>query len=379
MSDDYYEILDVAPDASEADIKRAYRKLAMQYHPDRNDGDKSAEAKFKEVTEAYDVLRDAEKRARYDRYGVAGVRGGAGGFGYQPFDLSEALNIFMRDFGGFESIFGGRGRTRRAQRRGHDVRITLRLTLDEVATGSKRKVKLRALERCETCGGTGSKDAKAAVSCGTCGGSGEVRRATESFFGSFVSVSPCPACSGEGTVIRHPCRECRGDGRVRIDKVVDLEVPAGVSSENYLTLRGQGAAGPRKGPHGDLVVALEVEDDERFERRGDDLIYNLPISFSQAALGKDCTVPLPRGETSVNVPSGTQSGTVLVLRGKGLPNLNTGVNGDLRVRVHVWTPTKLSDEQEKLFEELSQIEGDPPEADSLGSRFWNRMKEVLGA
>ncbi len=242
---DYYEVLGVSKDAAETDIKKAYRRLAMEFHPDRNDGDKSAEEKFKEAAEAYEVLQDPQKRANYDRFGHAGIKGG-GGFsgGFHPFDLSEALNIFMRDFGGLDAFFGGGGgRRRRDRRQGQDVRITLRLTLGDVAKGAKRQVKLRTLETCEACTGMGTDGSEAPAPCATCGGLGEVRQSTQSLLGSFISVTACPTCGGEGSVIRHPCLECRGEGRTRTEKVVEVEIPAGVSESNYLTLRGRGGVG----------------------------------------------------------------------------------------------------------------------------------------
>jgi molecular chaperone DnaJ len=309
------------------------------------------------------------------------VRGG-GGAGFSPFDLSEALSIFMRDFGGlggFDSIFGGGERSHRTRRRGQDVQITLRLTLEDVARGTTRKVKLRALERCARCEGSGSEPGSGARTCRTCGGTGEVRRAAQSIFGQFVSVSACPVCRGEGTVIVEPCRECRGDGRVRAERVVDVEVPPGVSGSHYLTLRGRGAAGPRGGPPGDLVVELEVEDDPRFERHGDDLVYDLPISFSQAALGARFVIPTPWGDETLDVPPGTQAGTILTLRGKGLPNVSHGRHGSLHVRVQVWTPTHLTPELKALLERLAEHEGEPPHDESIGRRFWNKMKEAFGA
>jgi molecular chaperone DnaJ len=358
------------------EIKKAYRKLAMEYHPDRNSAS-GAEARFKEITEAYEVLRDPDKRSAYDRYGKAGV-GAGGGFGFHHVDLSEALNIFMRDFGGmggFESIFGG-GRSRSDERRGQDIRVTVRLTLSEVALGVKKNVKLKSLERCTACEGSGARAGTHPSTCGACGGSGEVRRAARSMFGQFISVAPCPTCNGEGTVILEPCEVCRGEGRIRGERTVAVDIPAGVSTNNYLTLRGQGAAGPRRGPSGDLLVMLDIKDDDRFERQGDDLIYDLPLSFSQAALGSEHPVPTPYGEERLRVPAGTQPETVLRLKGKGLPILGHEGKGDLLVRLHVWTPERLTDEQERLFRDLAKLEGEPPKR-SPG--FWSKLKEALGA
>jgi molecular chaperone DnaJ len=353
---EFYSLLGVSRDASEGEIKKAYRKLAMEYHPDRNQSPQ-AEARFKEITEAYEVLRDPQKRAVYDRYGKAGLSGAAGGQGFHHVDLAEALNIFMRDFGamgGFESLFGGR-RSRSEERRGQDIRVTVRLTLNEVALGAKKAVKLKSLERCTTCDGSGAKAGTRPSTCSTCHGSGEVRRATRSMFGQFISVAPCPTCGGEGTVIRDPCEVCRGEGRVRGERSINVDIPAGVSTNNYLTLRGQGAAGPRNGPSGDLLVMLDIKDDERFERQGDDLIYDLSVSFSQAALGGEHPVPTPYGEERLRVPPGTQPETVLRLRGRGLPVLGQDEKGDLLVRVHVWTPERLTEEQERLFRELAKM------------------------
>ncbi len=371
---EFYSLLSVPRDAAEADIKKAYRKLAMELHPDRNP-DPAAEARFKEITEAYEVLRDPQKRAAYDRYGKAGLgQGGRGGMHHV--DLSEALNIFMRDFGGFDSIFGGGGRAQAESRRGQDIRVTVRIQLSEVATGAKRTVKLKTLERCPACEGGGAKRGTRPSPCGTCAGSGEVRRAARSMFGQFVSVSPCPTCAGEGTVITHPCEECRGDGRVRAERSVVVEIPAGVSEHNYLTLRGQGAAGPRNAPNGDLLVMIEIKEDERFERDGDNLIYDLPLSFSQAALGASVTIPTPHGDERVTIPAGTQTGTILRLKHKGLPRLGQGGMGDLHIRTHVWTPESLTEEQARMLRELAKIEGEPPKR-SAG--LWSKLKEALRA
>ena len=374
---EFYSLLGISREASDTEIKKAYRKLAMEYHPDRNPSPQ-AEAKFKEITEAYEVLRDPQKRAMYDRYGKAGLSGAGGGYGFHHVDLSEALNIFMRDFGamgGFESLFGGR-RSRTEERRGQDIRVTVRLTLTEVALGAKKTVKLKSLERCQTCEGSGAKPGTQPTTCSTCNGSGEVRRATRSMFGQFISVAPCPTCAGEGRVISQPCEVCRGEGRVRGERSVTVDIPAGVSTNNYLTLRGQGAAGPRNGPNGDLLVMLDIKEDERFERQGDDLVFDLPVSFSQAALGGDHEVPTPYGKEQLRIPPGTQPETVLRIRGKGLPILGQDGKGDLLVRVRVWTPEHLSDEQERLFRELAKLEGEPPKR-SPG--FWSKLKEALGA
>jgi len=383
MKQDFYAVLDVPREASEADIKKAYRKLAMECHPDRNNGDKAAEERFKLVTEAYEVLRDPEKRAAYDRYGMAGVgRGGQrGGFSSMHFDLSEALMVFMRDFGlggggggGFESLFGGG--QQRDRRRGHDIKVGLKLTLAEGATGTTKTVRIKSLEPCPECAGTGAKAGSQPVRCGTCGGTGEVRRQAQSLFGQFLAVSPCPMCAGEGTVVPNPCARCGGDGRVKGEKTIQIDVPAGVADHHYLTLRGQGVPGPRNGPRGDLIAVLDIKEDPRFERHGDDLVYDLGITFTQAALGAEVQVPTPFGQTTLRIEAGTQTGMAYRLRAKGLPRLGEGGHGDLHVRIHVWTPTKLTAEQRKLFESLSEVEDAPPEKES--GKFWDTIRRALG-
>ena len=385
---DYYEILAVAKDADAEAIKKAYRKLALQYHPDRNGGDKEAEEKFKEATEAYEVLKDADKRAAYDRFGHAGVKRGAGagagsGFGGAGFGFEDALNIFMRDFGGFggiEDLFGGGARRRGGAQKGKDLQVRVPITLAEVASGVKKTIKLKALDPCSTCQGTGSADSGGPVTCEACQGAGQVRRVQRSVFGQFVSASVCPTCGGEGKVIKNPCKKCHGDGRERGDRTVEVEIPAGVSSDNYLTMRGVGNAGPRGGPRGDLIVVIEVEEDQRFLREGSDLIYDLPVSFSQAALGREVEVPTVYGEEKVRIPAGVQSGEIFTLRGKGLPHLGGGGRGDQQVRVHVWTPTELTPEQEELFRRMAELEGPIPQAGSRrGKGFWSRVRDAFAA
>ncbi|MEX0692778.1 MAG: molecular chaperone DnaJ [Gemmatimonadales bacterium] len=381
MARDYYDVLGVSRDANQDEIKKAYRKLAMQFHPDRNNGDPAAADRFKEAAEAYEVLREADKRASYDRFGRAGSGAGSG-FQGMPFDLSEALATFMRDFGGmggFDAFFGGGQRARRDQRRGQDVRTTLRLTLAEVVTGVSRTIKLKALEPCATCDGSGAAAGREPVRCTTCAGMGEVRRAQQSLLGQLISVTPCPTCHGEGTVIAEPCGTCRGDGRVRGEQQVEVDVPPGIETGNYVTLRRRGQAGPRGGPPGDLHVVLEVEPDDRFERHGTTLVHDLAVSFTQAALGAELEVPTPEGTATVTMPPGTQSGATISVRGQGLPPLRGGRRGDLQVRVQVWIPTRLNGEQRAVLEQLRGIEGAPPKDEGTGRRFWDRIRQAFGA
>src|SRR5437899_1029668 len=358
----------------------------MKHHPDRvAHGEKeAAEARFKEITEAYEVLRDPERRAVYDRYGAAGLKRGAasGGPGFAHFDRAEALNIFMRDFGGlggFDAFFGGGERARRERQHGQDLKVTLKLSLAEVATGTTKKVKVRTLDRCVECGGSGAAPGTDATRCATCGGTGEVRRAARSMFGQFVSVSPCPSCAGEGSVIRHPCPKCQGDGRVRAEKTIQIDVPAGVQEHHYLTMRGQGVPGSRNGPPGDLIAVLEIAEDPRFERHGDDLVYDLPVSFAQAALGAEVEVPTPYGNAALKIQPGTQTGTIYRVKGKGLPRLGEGGRGDVHVRVHVWTPAKLTPEQRAALEQLAKVEGAPPGEGRVGRKLWEQLRQAFGS
>jgi len=373
---DYYSTLGVARDASDDDIKKAYRKLAMQWHPDRNAGSKEAEEKFKEVTEAYDVLRDAQKRAAYDRFGEAGLKGGGMGGGYQHVDLSDALNIFMRDFG-LGDLFGGGagGGSAAGPRAGQDVKLDLRLTMLEVATGVSKQVKLKLLQGCGRCDGAGAEPGTKAQRCGTCGGQGEVRRAQQSFFGQFVSVAPCPTCRGEGTSIPTPCKECKGEGRVRGEQTLDIKVPAGVATGQYMQMRGVGNVGVRGGPRGDVLVVFDVVEDERFERDGEDLYCEVLVSYPQVALGAAVDVPGITGTLSLDIPAGTQSGHVFTMRGKALPRVNASGTGDLHVRVQVWTPSALSREERTLVEQLGAMQQKPPEKREKG--FWAKMKEAI--
>jgi len=370
---DYYEVLGVARDATLDDVKKAYRKLALKYHPDRNPGNKEAEEKFKEATEAYEVLRDKEKRDRYDQFGHGGVAGsGAGGYeGFAGgFDLSDALRAFMRDFGGFgfEDFFGG-GRGGGAPRggavegmRGNDLQVRLTLGLREIATGVTKKIKVSRMVSCQRCRGTGVKEGSSKQTCPTCHGTGELRHVSRSVFGQFVNVRGCPDCGGEGAIISDPCAACGGEGRTGGEKSVEVKIPAGVASGNYLRLDGQGDAGPRGGPPGDLIILIEEAEDPVFERHGYDVVCDLPVSFAQLTLGARVEVPTLDGTAMLKIPAGSQSHKILRLKGKGIPHLNSYGKGDELVRLVAWTPQNLSREERETFETLERTVRERPPA-----------------
>jgi molecular chaperone DnaJ len=374
---DFYKTLGVEKTAGDDEIKTAYRRMAMQFHPDKNGGSKEAEEKFKEVSEAYDVLRDPQKRAEYDRYGEAGLRGGGAGGGAGGFhhvDMSEALNIFMRDFG-LGDMFGGQQRQAAGPQAGADVRVDVQLTLAEVALGVTRTVKMKLLDPCDRCAGAGAEPGTKPAKCSTCAGQGEVRRAQRSFFGQFVSVAPCPTCSGEGVMIATPCKTCRGEGRQRGEHTLPIKIPPGVSSGQYMQMRGVGNAGARSGPRGDVVVVFDVEEDDRFERDGEHLFTDVLITFPQAVRGAEIEVPGVLGPLELRVPAGTQSGQRFELRGKGLPRVNASGTGDLHVRVHIWTPTDLTSDESAQIDALAKVHRPAP-----GKReksFWDKMKDAL--
>ena len=381
---DYYKRLGVEKDSDADTIKKAYRKLAMEYHPDRNSSP-DAEENFKRVTEAYEVLRDPEQRQLYDRFGEAGIKRGAGGGpagGFGGFDFADAFEVFMREFGGmgFGDIFGGRASRSSGPRRGGDLKLRLKVSLEEAARGVERGVKIKVLDSCSRCGGSGAEPGTAPERCGTCNGAGEVRQVQRSMLGQFVSVRPCPDCGGAGERILSPCSECSGEGRVRIDRTVQLQVPAGVSTDDYLKLSGRGNAGRGGGPRGDVLVLVEVESDPRFQRVGDDLVYNLAVTMSQAALGADIEVPtIIDGNATLKIPQGIQSGQALRLRGRGMPRLRDSGRGDQVVRVLVWTPTSLTREERDLLEQLREVESEPPEPDTEEPGFWERVKRAFTA
>jgi molecular chaperone DnaJ len=382
---DYYEILDIGRDADGETIKKAYRKLALKYHPDRNGGSDEASDRFREATEAYEVLRDPEKRSTYDRFGHAGLKGAGGAQGFGGFDFSDALNIFMRDFGGFgiEDLFGGGARSRRrgGPQKGPDTRLRLPITLAEVAEGVTKTLRIEVTDPCEGCGGTGAADGAQPVACETCAGSGEVRRVQRSMLGQLMSVTPCPTCGGEGRTIQDECGVCQGRGTQAGDTEIEVTVPAGVSSGDYITVRGRGGVGRRGGPRGDVYVVLDVEEDERFVREGADIHYELPVTYAQAVLGDEVEVPTVLGTALLEIPAGTQSGTILRLRGRGLPRLQAAGTGDQLVRIAVWVPRELDPENEKLIRRLREIEEGAPQAidrDEAGG-FWTRVRQAFSA
>ena len=390
---DYYEVLGVSRTATAEEIKAAYRKLAMQYHPDRNPGDKEAEEKFKEVAEAYEVLSDPEKRRRYDSFGHEGVGAGGGFGGFEHVDLSEALRIFMEEAFGFGDFFGTGTRRRRGTRatRGSDLQIKLKLSLEEVASGTRKKVKLTKLMVCPSCKGSGQRKGTQPRTCPTCQGQGEVRQVSQSLFGRFVNITTCPQCRGEGKIVSDPCQTCRGEGVIRGEETMEIEVPAGVATGNYLTLRGKGNAGPRGGPNGDLIVYFEEKEHPLFVRHGNDVLYDLYLSFPQAALGADVEIPtleldpenkkLPAENiqrykrVKIHVPPGTQPGKVFRLRGKGIPEVNGYRRGDLLVQIKVWVPTRLTPREKELLEELAELENVKPPR--KGKSFFQKFKEAF--
>ena len=383
---DYYEVLGVSKSATPEEIKKAYRQLALKYHPDRNPDDKDAEEKFKEAAEAYSVLSDENKRARYDRYGFAGMNGGSasgGGFGggFADFDLNDILNsVFGRgfDFGGFNfgGFGGGSSRGGVARQRGSNIRVKVKLNLQEIAKGVKKKIKVSKYVVCDHCHGSGSENG-ATETCPTCHGRGQVVQTVNSFFGAMQTASVCPTCGGTGQVIKNKCKHCQGEGIMKGEEIIDIEIPAGVGNDMQLTVRGKGNAGPHNGINGDLIVVIEEEESKDFERDGSNLIYNLFLTIPEAILGTQAEVPTIDGKVRVKIAPGTQSGKVLRLRGKGLPNINSYGSGDMLVNVNVWIPKKVTREEEKLLEELAKSENFKPNPTDEEKSFFNRIRDYF--
>ena len=385
---DYYEVLAVDRGATEEQIKSAYRKLAMKYHPDRNPGNQEAEEKFKEATEAYEVLKDPRKRQTYDQFGHAGVGAGGPGFGgfgggFEGFDLGDALRAFMRDFGGsgsiFDDLFGmgmGSGTRQRRTVRGEDLRVRIPLALEEINTGLEKSIRVKRLVTCDACDGTGVAAGSSKKTCPQCKGRGQVRTVTRTFLGTVQQVSTCSMCRGSGEIIADPCPSCGGEGRVRGESTVKINIPAGVASGNYLAVEGMGNAAPAGGPPGDLIAVFDEQEHETFERHGDNVVMELPVSFATAALGGTVEVPTLDGSAKLKVPPGTQPGKVLKLKGKGIPHLHTGGRGDQLVRIHVWVPTRLEAREREMLEQLARCESF--KAPQGGKSFLSKLRETLG-
>lgn len=371
MKRDYYEILGVGRNASQQEIKSAYRKLAVQFHPDRNSGDKAAEEKFKEAAEAYAVLSDREKRERYDRFGHSGVSGSAGG-GFDP-DIFSDFSDILGDFFGFGDIFGSsRRRSRSRAQRGHDLRYDLTIDFEEAVFGVKAKIKLPRQQTCPDCSGSGADPAHGTAVCSVCGGQGQVR-----FQQGFFTISrTCSRCNGAGRTIEVPCSNCQGSGRVQKEKVLEIKIPAGVEDQSRLRVAGEGESGIQGGPPGDLYVVISVKPHPFFQRQGRDLYCEIPLTFTQAALGAEIEVPTLEGKQKLKIPPGTQTGELFRFRGQGVTSLlNGGGRGDQLVKVKVVTPTKLSKEEKELFQRLAELSPAPGQS---GQGLFEKVKEIFG-
>jgi molecular chaperone DnaJ len=349
---DYYEVLGVSRSAGADELKRAYRKLAMEYHPDRNQGDKAAEERFKEVGEAYSVLSDPQKRQRYDAFGHSGQQ--MPDFG--PFSFDSAFDLFDMFFGGGRRSGRGSG-----PQRGADLRMTVDISFEESVFGAKRTVEVPRAATCTECAGNGAAAGTTPRSCPDCGGSGQVRRAVQSIFGQMVNLTSCPRCHGEGMLVDQPCSRCRGRGLIEERKTIEVSIPPGVDADVQVRVAGEGEAGPRGGPHGDLYLGFRVAPHPQLIRRGQDLVFELPVSVTQAVLGDRITVPTVNGETQVEVPAGTQPGRVIKIAGQGVPHLRTGRRGDQVCVVRVVVPSHVSAKERKLYEELGGRDGRPVE------------------
>lgn len=368
---DYYEVLGVSRDAPAEEIKKAFRKLAMKFHPDANPDDQNAEEKFKEIAEAYEILSDTDKRAQYDRFGHAGVNGQGFGGGFSGFgDMGGLGDIF-------EMFFGGGGRTRRGPEKGADIRADLEITLKEAANGLEREMRIPRVETCSTCGGSGTAAGTKPKTCEACGGTGQVQFAQSTPFGRVVSSRTCDRCRGAGRIIEKPCPTCRGAGQVRKSRGIKIKVPAGVDSGSRLRLAGEGEAGTRGGPPGDLYVYIHVKPHRIFQRDGVDIICEVPISFVQAALGAEISVPTLDGTASLKVPEGTQTGAVFRLKGKGIPHLHGYGVGDQHVQVKVETPTRLTEKQKDLLRQFDGTGGEIVQGGHGDKSFFEKMKDAF--
>lgn len=370
---DYYEVLGVTKGASDEEIKKAFRKQSKKYHPDLNPGNKEAEEKFKEVNEAYQVLSDADKKSRYDRFGHAGVdpnygTGGAGGgYGGAGFDFGDIFGDIFGGFGGF-----GGGARRNGPRRGADVRQVVDVTFEEAAFGCTKKINITKQEKCGSCNGTGAKPGTVAETCSHCNGTGQIQTQQRTILGYMTNVTTCPHCHGDGKIIKEPCRDCRGTGKARKSKVIEVNIPAGIDNGQTMQLSGQGEAGDRGGPNGDLLVTVRVRPHEIFRREGNDVYISMPISFAQAALGATLTVPTLDGAVEYEIPEGTQTGTRFRVRGKGIPYIRSKNRGDQYVTVNVEVPKNLTQRQKEIL-----MEFDEDKNYKLKKTFSDKMKDFF--
>lgn len=375
---DYYEVLGVSKNADAAEIKKAYRKLALQYHPDKNPDNKEAEERFKEAAEAYDVLSNEEKKRKYDQFGHAGFGGGAGGFG-GGMSMDDIFSHFGDIFGGFGGFggFSGGGRSARRVNRGTNLRVKVKLTLEEIATGVEKKIKVKKYVADAHCHGTGAKDGSSYSTCSTCKGSGQITRVQNTILGAMQTTSTCPTCEGEGKIINEKCLYCNGEGVELSEEVISLNIPAGVADGMQLSLGGKGNAARRGGINGDLIVLVEEEEHEELVRDGNDLLYNTFVGFPDAVLGDSVEIPTLEGKVKVKIEPGTQPGKILRLRGKGLPDVNGYGKGDLLVKINVWIPKNLSKEDKKLVEELKTHSFLKPENMENKKGFFRKMKDFF--
>lgn len=382
---DYYEVLGVEKSADETTIKKAYRKTAMKFHPDRNPDDEKAEKKFKEAAEAYEILSDTDKKARYDRYGHAGVDPNqAGGFrgGMTMDDIFSQFGDIFGDGGSpFDSFFGGngggRGRSTRAGQKGSNIRIKVKLSLEDVAAEVTKNIKVKKSVNCSTCDGSGAKDKSSVSTCGTCGGSGYVRQIKSTFLGQMQTTTVCPTCSGSGQQITAKCGTCKGDGTEMGSETISIPIPAGVEDGMQLSMRGKGNAGKNGGPNGDLLINIEVLESDDFSRDGQNIIHDLFINFAHAALGTSVEVPTLSGKVKIKIPAGTQPGKIFRLRGKGLPSVQGYGTGDQLIHVNIWTPKQLNNDERELLETMRDMPNFAPDPGKEEKGFFERMKDMF--
>ena len=382
---DFYEILGVSKAASQEEIKKAYRKVAMQYHPDRNPGDKASEEKFKEAAEAYEILNDPDKKAQYDRFGhsaFSGGRGGGGSYG-GGMNMDDIFSQFGDIFGdeGFGSFFGGNGRRSSGGQargtRGSNLRVKLKMNFEEIAKGANKTIKVKKHVKCSTCSGSGAKDKNSVQTCGTCQGSGQVRRVQNTFLGQMQTVTTCPTCSGEGTTITSKCTSCKGEGRVYGEETVTIDIPAGVQEGMQLSISGKGNAGERGGAAGDLIVLIEEEAHPQLQRDGLNVAFELYISFPDAVFGTQVEVPTIDGRAKIKIPPGTQSGKIFRLKGKGFPHVNSYEKGDQLIHVNIWTPQHVSSDEKTMLEKMQESENFEPKPEKNEKSFFDKVREMF--